>query len=34
VVRAASAVGADEELTLRFAEDQLTVRAVRPDVDE
>ena len=34
VVRAASAVDADEELTLRFAEDQLTVRAVRPDGDE
>jgi exodeoxyribonuclease VII large subunit len=34
VVRAASAVGADEELTLRFAEDQLTVRAVRSDADE
>jgi exodeoxyribonuclease VII large subunit len=34
VVRAASAVDADEELMLRFAEDQLTVRAVRPDGDE
>jgi exodeoxyribonuclease VII large subunit len=34
VVRAASAVDADEELTLRFAEDQLTVRAVHPDGDE
>ncbi|HEX6451091.1 MAG TPA: exodeoxyribonuclease VII large subunit [Trebonia sp.] len=34
VVREAAQVGADEELTVRFAEDQLAVRAVRPDGDE
>jgi exodeoxyribonuclease VII large subunit len=34
VVRAAAGVRADEELTVRFAEDQLAVRAVRPDTDE
>ena len=34
VVRAAAQVAADEELTVRFAEDQLAVRAVRPDSDE
>ena len=34
VVREAAQVSADEELTVRFAEDQLAVRAVRPDGDE
>jgi exodeoxyribonuclease VII large subunit len=34
VVREAAQVSADEELTVRFAEDQLAVRAVRQDGDE
>jgi exodeoxyribonuclease VII large subunit len=33
VVRAAAAVADDEELTVRFAEDQVTVRAMSPDRD-
>jgi exodeoxyribonuclease VII large subunit len=34
VVREAAQVSADQELTVRFAEDQLAVRAVRQDGDE
>lgn len=34
VIRAAAQVDAGDELTVRFAEDQLAVRAVRPDGDE
>lgn len=34
VVREAASVGADEKLTVRFAEDELTVRALRSDDDQ